>query len=120
MLGEVRLMGAMEVPSVLLGETLLDGKVSLPIDGNGPPERSRWVYDSDKASERVSVPLVWTCATHFSFSHVFAMLCVSCERQRRVQFEGCVAEPLQTTTASLFGSKWSWLPLRVLLPDACD
>ena len=29
------------------------------------------------------------------------------EHQRRVQFEGCAAEPLQTISATLPGSKWS-------------
>ena len=37
---------------------------------------------------------------------------------RRVQFEGCMAEPLQTITAILFGSKWSCLLLRIVLQDA--
>ena len=32
----------------------------------------------------------------------------------RVQFEGCVAEPLKTITAILPGSKWSCLVLRIL------
>ena len=36
------------------------------------------------------------------------------EHQRRLQFEGCVAEPLQTITAILPGSKWSCLLPRVL------
>ena len=40
------------------------------------------------------------------------------EHQRRVQFEGCVAEPLKTTTAILPGSKSSCLLLRVALQDA--
>ena len=46
------------------------------------------------------------------------MLCGYFEHQRRVQFEGCVAEPLQTITAVLPGSKWSCLLLRVVLQDA--
>ena len=40
------------------------------------------------------------------------------EHQRRVQFEGCVAEPLQTITAILPGSKWSCLLLKIVLQDA--
>ena len=40
------------------------------------------------------------------------------EHQRRVQFEGCVAEPLQTITAILPGSKWSCLLSRIVLQDA--
>ena len=35
-------------------------------------------------------------------------------RVRRVQFEGCVAEPLQTITAILLGSKWSCLLSRIV------
>ena len=35
-----------------------------------------------------------------------------------MQFEGCVAEPLQTITAILPGSKWSCLLLRIVLQDA--
>ena len=37
---------------------------------------------------------------------------------RRVQFEGCAAEPLATITAILPGSKWSCLRLRIVLQDA--
>ena len=40
------------------------------------------------------------------------------EHQRRAQFEGCVAEQLQPITASLPGSKWSCLLLRIVLQDA--
>ena len=36
----------------------------------------------------------------------------------RVQFGSCAAEPLQTTTAILPGSKWSCLLLRIVLRDA--
>ena len=35
-----------------------------------------------------------------------------------MQFEGCLAEPLQTITAILLGSKWSCLLLRIVLQDA--
>ena len=35
-----------------------------------------------------------------------------------MQFEGCVAEPLQTITAILPGSKWSCLLLLIVLLDA--
>ena len=40
------------------------------------------------------------------------------EHQRRVQFEGCVAEPLYTLTAVLLAPKWSCLLLRIVLQDA--
>ena len=46
------------------------------------------------------------------------MLCGHFEYQGRVQLEGCVAEPLQTITAILPGSKLSCLLLRILLQDA--
>ena len=36
----------------------------------------------------------------------------------RGEFEGCVAELLQTITAILPGSKWSCLLLRIVLQDA--
>ena len=42
---------------------------------------------------------------------------VNFEHQRRVQFEGCVAEPLQTISAILPGSKGSCLLLRIVLQD---
>ena len=58
-------------------------------------------------------------ATHFLFpSKILRVLCGYIEHQRRVQFEGCVAEPLQAITANLPGSKWSCLLLRVVLQDA--
>ena len=46
------------------------------------------------------------------------MLCGYFEHQRRVQFEGCFSEPLQTITAIIPGSKWSCLLLRVVIQDA--
>ena len=45
------------------------------------------------------------------------MLCGYFEHQRRIQLEGCVAEPLRTITAILPGSKWSCLLLRIVLQD---
>ena len=45
-------------------------------------------------------------------------LCGYSEHQRRVQFEGCAAEPLTTIAAILPGSKWSCLLLRIVLQDA--
>ena len=58
-------------------------------------------------------------ATHFGFLvKMLRVLCGSFEHQRRVQFEGCMAEPLQTITAILPGSKWSCLLLRIVLQDA--
>ena len=66
------------------------------------------VLDLAEAFERVSLLVVWALATHFSFPRkVFRVLCAYFEHQRRVQFEGYVAEPLQTITAFLPESRWS-------------
>ena len=46
------------------------------------------------------------------------VLCGYFQHQNRVQFEGCVAEPLQNITAILPGSKWSCLLLRTVVQDA--
>ena len=59
------------------------------------------------ALERVSFP-----------RKILRVLCGYFEHQRRAQFEGCVAEPLQTITAILPGFKWSCLLLRIVLQDA--
>ena len=77
------------------------------------------VLDLAKAFGRVSLPVVMAWATNFSFSReILRVLCGYFEHQKRVQFEGCVAEPLQTITAILPGSKWSCLLLRIVLQDA--
>ena len=71
---------------------------------------SALVLDLAKVSERSSLLVVWAWATHFSFPRkILRVLCGYFEHQRRVQFEGCAAEPLQTITAILPGSKWSCL-----------
>ena len=58
------------------------------------------VLDVAKAFERVSLFVVWAWATHFSFPRkILRVLCGYFEHQRRVQFGGCVAEPLRTITA---------------------
>ena len=49
------------------------------------------VLDLAKAFERVSFPVVWAWATQFS--KILRVLCCYLEHQRRVQFEGCAAEP---------------------------
>ena len=77
------------------------------------------VPDLAKAVERVSLPMVCAWATHFSFPRkILRVLRGYFEHQRRVQFEGCAAEPLKTITAVLPGSKWSCLLLRLVLQDA--
>ena len=71
------------------------------------------------AFDLVSLLVVWAWTTHFSFPRkVLRVLCGYFEHQRRVQFEGCAAEPLQTVTATLPGSKWSCLLLRNGLQNA--
>ena len=58
------------------------------------------VLDLAKAFERVSLPVVWAWATHFSFPRkILHVLCGYFEHQRSVQFEECAAEPLRTSTA---------------------
>ena len=77
------------------------------------------VLDLTKAFKRVSLQVVWAWATHFSFPRkILRVLCGFFEHQRRVQSEGCAAEPLRTVTAILPGSKWSCLLLRIALQDA--
>ena len=78
--------------------------------GEEDPGAVALVLDLAKAFERVSLPVVWAWATHFSFpKKILRVLRGYFEHQRRVQFEGCVAEPRQTVTAILPGSKWSCL-----------
>ena len=77
------------------------------------------MLDLAKAFERVSLPVVWAWATHFSFPRkILRVLRGYFEHERRVQFEGCVAEPLRTITAILPLSKWSCLLLRIVLQVA--
>ena len=66
------------------------------------------VLDLAKAFERVSLLVFWAWATHFSLPRkILRVLCGYFEHQRRLQFEGCAAEPLKTITAILPVSKWS-------------
>ena len=77
------------------------------------------VLDLANAFERVSFPVVLAWATHFNFPRkIWRVLCGYLEHPRRVQFEGCVAEPLQTITAIQPGSKCSCFLLRRALQDA--
>ena len=71
-----------------------------------------------EAVECVSLPVVWAWTTHFNVSRtILRVLCGYLEHQRRLQFEGCVADLLRTITAILFGSKWSCLLLCLVLQD---
>ena len=66
--------------------------------------RSTPVEDSAKAFERVRLEVVWRCARHFGFPQkVMMILCGYFEHPRRVWFEGCVADPLQTTAMCRLG-----------------
>ena len=77
------------------------------------------VKNQAQTFERVSFPVVWAWATHFSFPRkILRVLCGYFEHQRRVQLKGCVAEPRQTIKAILPGSHWSCLLLRIVLQDA--
>ena len=70
--------------------------------------------DLAKALERVSLLVVWAWATSPSPGRSCWCFAGYIEHQRRMQFEGCAAEPLTTITAVLPGSKWSCLLLRVV------
>ena len=84
---------------ILMEMERFDGKAKEGEQGAGA-----LVLDLVKAFERVSLSVVWAWATHFSFPRkMLRVLSGSFEHQRRVQFEGCVAEPLRTITAILPG-----------------
>ena len=92
------------------------------IDGNGgkakeeDPGAVALVLDLAKPFERVRL-----CGLGLGDAFQFPkedLLCGYFEHQRLVQFEGCVADPLQTMSAILPGSKWSCLLLRIVLQDA--
>ena len=60
------------------------------------------VLDLAKAFDPVSLPVVWAWATHFSFPRkILRVLCGYFKHLRRVQFEGCLAEPLRTNLGHL-------------------
>ena len=99
--------------------TLLEMKRFVCLAEEEDQGASTVVLDSAKAFEPVSLPVVWTYATHFDFSsQVLRVLRGYFGHQRRFQFEGCVAEPLRTITAIFPGSKWSRLLLRTVVHDA--
>ena len=92
-----------------------DGVVQIYRAGKEDQGALALVLDLAKAFERVSLPVVWAWATHFSFPRkILRVLCGCFEDQRRVHFEGCAAEPLRTITAILPKSKWSCLLLRIV------
>ena len=60
------------------------------------------VVDLAKAFEKVPLSVVWAWTLHLRFpQRVLGVLCWYFQHQRSVIFEGCVADPLQTTTAML-------------------
>ena len=100
-----------------MGHLAGNGKIQLPgrrkisrrgSVGPGPGKSLR----SGQSSSGVGVgnALVFSqekhCGSYCGFEH------------QRVQFEVCVAEPLQAITAILPGSNWSCLSLCILLQDA--
>ena len=65
------------------------------------------MLDLAEAFERVSLPIVWAWATHTHFNltkKILRVLCGFFQHQRRMQFEGCRAEPLQTIMAILLAA----------------
>ena len=56
---------------------------------------------------------------HFFYpQRILRVFCVYFQHQRRVLFEGCVGDPLQTPDAILPSTKWSVLVLRNVMQDA--
>ena len=99
---------------ILMQMDRLDGKAK-----EGEQGAVAFVLDLAESFERVSLPVVWAWATHFSFPRkILWVPCGYFEHQRRAHVEGCVAEPLRTITAIFPGSKWSCLLLRIALQDA--
>ena len=92
-----------------------DGEVQIPSRRRRFGSSGPWCWTSRRPS---SNHVVWAKATNFSFAReILRVFCGHFEQQRRVQLEGCVAEPLRTITAILPGSNWSCL-LRIVLQDA--
>ena len=76
-----------------------------------------FVLDLAKAFERIRLPGVRSWATHFSFRRkILRVLCGYLEQQRRAQFQGCVAEPLQDAL-SVATKICPLLKLRVFVAD---
>ena len=74
------------------------------------------VLDFANAFERVSLRVACARPPHYKFTRLILRdLCAYFEHQRRVQFEGCVSEPLYTITAFLPAAKWSCMLLHFVL-----
>ena len=86
-----------------MGNPVGDGKDSITVEEKEIKETAL-VLDLARAFERVSLPVVCAWTTHFNFPRkTLRVLCGYFEHQRRVQFEECEAEALQTITAIRLG-----------------
>ena len=100
---------------LLYGESCCQGEDLIMELAEWTRERSRLA----NAFGRVRLAVAWARAAHFKFSRqILRQLCGFFEHQRRVQFEGCVEEPLYKLTAVLLAPKWSCLLQRIVLQDA--
>ena len=100
-------------------ETLLEMESFYYRASENDPGATALVLNLADAFERVSPSNSVGLGNTLQLSRkILRVLCLYFEHQRRVQFEGRVLEPLQTITAILRGSKWSCLPLLVVLQDA--
>ena len=79
-----------------------------------------FVLDLVKAFERVSFPVFWAWATHFSFprKNIAGIVRLPLSTRGACNSNDVQQEPLTTITAILPGSKWSCLLLRIMLQDA--
>ena len=100
-----------------MGNSVGNGQVQIPSVRKTPGSSSHGFGSGEGL--RAGQPPCGVGATHFSFPRkILRVLFGFFEHQRRVQFEGCVAEALQTITAILPGSMWSCLLLRIVFQDA--
>ena len=90
----------------IMWETLVEMEGFDHRAGETEPRAITLVFDLAQAFKHASFPVVWAWATQFKFSmKIMRVLCGYFQHTSRVQFEGCVAEPLQNITARLLGSK---------------
>ena len=90
-----------------------NGKISLPCRAEDPGAVTL-VLDlaTSTRAHLLSSCVDFGDAIHQLSGEIWGVLCRYFEHQRRVQLEGCVAEPPQTITAILLGSKRSCVLLR--------
>ena len=112
-------MGDMESSADGVGNLARNGKIQIPGERKRSWSGTLSLGSGESLRAGQSPSLVWAGATHFNFPiKVLRVRCGYFEHQRRVQFEGCVSELLQTITAILPGSKGSRLLQRIVLRDA--